>query len=192
MVEPAGSGELLDDSMLVARATRGDQHAFGELFDRHIQPVYWQAYQVVGDPDEAQDIAQETFVTAWRRLGEISIVDHSALPWLLVTARFTALNASRKRGRLRSVHLENELADNHETPSEQVEAATVREAIAAAVARLSPLDQQLFAKCIDGELTYEQAATELGVTHGSVRNRVSRLLFFNDTATTEIYTQDGE
>ena len=131
MVEPAGSGELLDDSMLVARATRGDQHAFGELFDRHIQPVYWQAYQVVGDPDEAQDIAQETFVTAWRRLGEITIVDRSALPWLLVTARFTALNASRKRGRLRSVHLENELADNHETPSEQVEAATVREAIAA-------------------------------------------------------------
>ncbi|HPU13026.1 MAG TPA: sigma-70 family RNA polymerase sigma factor [Aeromicrobium sp.] len=192
MSEPAGSGDLLDDSVLVARATSGDQHAFGALFDRHIEPVYWQAYQVVGDPDDAQDIAQETFVTAWRRLGDISIVDRSALPWLLVTARFTALNASRKRGRLRSVHLENELADSHETPSEQVEAAMVREAIAAAVARLSPLDQQLFTKCIDGELTYEQAASELGVTHGAVRNRVSRLRARLRGDLRPINTQDGE
>ena len=44
-----------------------------------------------------------------------------------------------------------------------------------AVAALSPVDQQLYALCVDGGATYEQAAQELGVSHSVVRNRIHRL-----------------
>lgn len=165
----------LDDTPLVAAARRGDTVAFTQLFNRHITAVYWQAYAVVRDADEAQDIAQDVFVTCWRRLGEITTVDGSMLPWLLVTAKYTALNAHRKRSRLRSVPLETEPSDPAPRPDHVVEADAVRSAVDSAVATLAPLDQQLFSLCIDGDLTYDQAAARLGVTHGAVRNRLSRV-----------------
>lgn len=172
-VPPAS--EPASDTALLARARRGDTAAFGALFDRHVTAVYWQAHQVVRDAGEAEDIAQDTFITAWRRLDDITIVDRSVLPWLLVTARYTALNAGRKRARLRSVPLEHDPSDPAAGPEAEVDAAAVAAAIESAVARLSPVDQRLFALCVDGDLTYDQAAAELGVTHGAVRNRVSRL-----------------
>lgn len=178
MAQPArsaSSDEPLSDAALLARARHGDTVAFGALFDRHVTAVYWQAHQVVGDPVEAEDVCQDTFVTAWRRIGDISIVDRSVLPWLMVTARYTALNAGRRRARLRSVALDHEPTDPSGGPADHVDEAAVAAAIDAAVARLSPVDQRLFELCVDGDLTYEQAAAELGVSHAAVRNRVSRL-----------------
>lgn len=175
---PAGTGSLddadpLDDAALLERARGGDRAAFGTLFDRHTTAVFWQAYQVVRDRAEAEDVTQDTFVTAWRRLDDIRLVGGSVLPWLLVTARFTGLNAGRRR--LRSLPLDHEPADPAPSPEDEVEAAAVSAAIADAVGRLHPLDQRLFALCVDGDRTYERAANELGVSHGVVRNRVSRL-----------------
>ncbi|WP_286929280.1 MULTISPECIES: RNA polymerase sigma factor [Aeromicrobium] len=173
--EPASTDAPVSDAALLARAQRGDTWAFGALFDRHVGAVYWQAHRVVGDADEAEDVCQDTFVTAWRRVDDITIVDRSILPWLMVTARYTALNAGRKRARLRAVTLEHEPADAAADPAGRVEEAAVAAAIEAAVSRLSAVDRRLFELCVDGDLTYEQAAAELGVTHGAVRNRVSRL-----------------
>ncbi|GAA3534041.1 DNA-directed RNA polymerase sigma-70 factor [Aeromicrobium flavum] len=173
--ERAPTDDPVDDAGLLARARRGDTVAFAALFDRHVSAVYWRAHQVVGDPDEAEDVTQDTFVTAWRRLDDITIVDRSVLPWLMVTARFTALNAGRRRARRRAVSLEHEPVDTGPSPTDRADAAAVAAAIEAAVARLSPVDRRLFDLCVDGDRTYEQAAAELGVTHGAVRNRVSRL-----------------
>ncbi len=175
MTEPPSESLALDDTGLVERALGGDTGSFTALFDRHIAAVYWQAYQVVREHAEAEDVAQDTFVTAWRRLSEINLVGGSVLPWLLVTAKFTALNASRKRGRLRAVPLEHEPVATGRPVAEEVAAESVAAAIAEAVGRLSAIDQQLFAACIAGEQTYDQAAQELGITHAAVRNRVSRL-----------------
>ena len=158
--------ELLDD------AISGHPYAFAALFDRHHRAVYWQAYGVVRHANDAQDITQDVFVTAWRRRTEIRVED-SLLPGLLVTARNTALNASRKRARLHAVPLVDE-ADSLGV-EDQVEAKAVRDAVERAVAVLSPIERELFTRCIDGDETYEDAATALGLTHGGVRNRVSRL-----------------
>jgi RNA polymerase sigma-70 factor (ECF subfamily) len=51
----------------------------------------------------------------------------------------------------------------------------VQEEIAKAVRNLSPVDQQLYALCLEGGASYEQAARELGVSHGAVRNRLHRV-----------------
>lgn len=172
---PAPAGAAPDDASLVAQARTGDAAAFAALFDRHVTAVFWQAYQVVRDRDEAQDVTQDTFVTAWRRLADLTVVDRSVLPWLLVTARYTALNAHRKRARLRAVPLDHDPATDAPGPESEVDAAEVAAAIEAALETLSPTDRRLFDLCVDGDLTYDQAAAELGVTHAAVRNRVSRL-----------------
>jgi len=98
------------------------------------------------------------------------------LPWLLVTARYTALNARRRSQKVsaRSIQLDADLPDDASVEDEVV-AAQVRGEIDKAVAALSPTDQRLYEMCVAGDHTYELAARELGVSHAAVRNRVSRL-----------------
>jgi len=166
---PQGDGELL------ARAAEGDRAAFGQLYDRHVRPVYWQAYAVVRDSDEAEDITQDVFITTWSKIRAINLVDESALPWLLVTARFTALNARRRTLKTRHSELDTDLSDDAPSVEDEVEGAQIRAEIDKAVATLSPTDRQLYDLCVVGDHTYELAARELGVTHAVVRNRLSRL-----------------
>jgi RNA polymerase sigma-70 factor (ECF subfamily) len=169
-------GPAPGDRELLALAAAGDRAAFGRLYDRHVRPVYWQAYSVVGDPTEAEDITQDVFITTWDKIRRISVVDESVLPWLLVTARYTALNARRRsqKARARSSRLDDDLPDESSV-EEEVVAGQVRAEIDKAVAGLSPTDRRLYDLCVVGDHTYELAARELGVTHAAVRNRVSRL-----------------
>ncbi|MFT4187704.1 MAG: sigma-70 family RNA polymerase sigma factor [Aeromicrobium sp.] len=164
------------DTTLITRARAGDRAAFGSLYDRHVRPVYWQAYGVLGDPAAAEDVAQETFVTAWRKLGSVP-TEGSLLPWLLVTARYTALNA-RRAARRRERHGAGEIPEDlpADTDVEQTAAdEDVRAEIDRAVAALPEVDRRLYELCLEDGLTYAEAAEQLGLTHSSVRNRLSRL-----------------
>jgi RNA polymerase sigma factor (sigma-70 family) len=164
------------DRVLLERAAAGDRMAFGQLYDRHVRPVYWQAYAVLRDADEAEDVTQDVFITTWGKIRQITIVDDSVLPWLLATARYTALNARRRtqRTRARTGRLDGDLPDDA-TVEGEVEAAQVRVEIEKAVAALSPTDRRLYELCVVGDHTYDLAARELGVSHAVVRNRLSRL-----------------
>ncbi|MRJ76428.1 sigma-70 family RNA polymerase sigma factor [Aeromicrobium sp. SMF47] len=167
-------GTAATDRDLLVRAAAGDRGAFGLLYDRHVRPVYWQAYAVVHDADEAQDVTQDVFITMWRKIRTITVVDESVLPWLLVTSRFTALNAGRRRMRTPFRELDPE-APADMTVEDEVEAGLVRAEIDKAAAALTPADRRLYELCVEGDHTYEMAARELGVSHAAVRNRLSRL-----------------
>lgn len=170
------STEVADDVELLTRAQEGDRLAFADLYDRHVRPVYWQAYSVVRDAGEAEEVTQDVFVTAWRRIRAITPVDGSLLPWLLVTARYTALNAYRRASRRRNDTLDDGVLEGAHSPVErEIEAAQVRAEIDKAVAALAENDRRLYELCVEGDRTYEQAARELGVTHAVVRNRLHRL-----------------
>jgi RNA polymerase sigma factor (sigma-70 family) len=180
------STEVADDVDLLTRAQEGDRRAFADLYDRHVRPVYWQAYSVVHDAGEAEEVTQDVFVTAWRRIRAITPVDGSLLPWLMVTARYTALNASRRASRRqRSDPLDDDVLESGterrlpaagDSPVErEIEAAQVRAEIDKAVAALAENDRRLYELCVEGDRTYEQAARELGVSHAVVRNRLHRL-----------------
>lgn len=155
---------MADDLATLHKAQRGDRMAFGELYDRHVRPVYWQAYALVGDRQTAEDVTQEVFATSWRKIRLITPVDGSVLPWLLTTTRLTAYNAGRHEARRRHDPLDHEPAARGGVEDE-VEAALVRAEIDKAVAALSPTDQRLYELCVDGAASYEQAARALGVSH---------------------------
>lgn len=173
----SATAEVADDVELLTRAQEGDRSAFADLYDRHVRPVYWQAYSVVHDAGEAEEVTQDVFVTAWRRIRAITPVDGSLLPWLMVTARYTALNASRRASRRqRSDPLDDDVLRSTDSPVErEIEAAQVRAEIDKAVAALAENDRRLYELCVEGDRTYEQAARELGVSHAVVRNRLHRL-----------------
>lgn len=181
---------LPNDRELLGRAVRGDRLAFDQLYLRHVRPVYWQAYAVVRNEYDAEDTTQEVFITAWKKIAGIRVVDDSLLPWLLVTARYTALNKRRQIQR-DAAHLQSLDRDLPDASMGVDEAAAHEELLARVgkfVAALSETDRHLYDLCINGDRTYAEAADELGVTHGAIRNRVSRI---RQRLRTDIYVLRG-
>jgi RNA polymerase sigma-70 factor (ECF subfamily) len=93
---PAGASD--SDAALTMRAAKGDHAAFNVFVQRHQEALYRFIRRYVGDADEAYDLLQETFVSAWQALGRYDPA-RPAPTWL----RRIALNKCRDWGRRRTV-----------------------------------------------------------------------------------------
>jgi RNA polymerase sigma factor (sigma-70 family) len=90
------------DAELVERARAGDQAAFGALYDNWFDRVYDLAFRVVRDTSAAADVAQDTFLVAWRQLDGLTDPDAFG-GWIRRIARNTALNRRKKDQRAQPV-----------------------------------------------------------------------------------------
>lgn len=171
------SRETPSDQALVAAASRGDQHAYRELYRAYVRPVFWLAHGLLGTRADAEDVTQETFLAAWRKLPGLQLQGESLLPWLVTICRFQCANRIRRLQRDRA-HL-SEAADERVPATvsveDQVVTTDLAERILAEVGSLSPLDQQIFRLCAAEGYAYQAAADRLGVSHAVVRNRLSRI-----------------
>ncbi|MGP6171255.1 RNA polymerase sigma factor [Microbacterium sp. A196] len=166
-----------EDQELAARAARGDQSAFRVLYRAHVRPVYWIAHGILGTATDAEDVTQETFIVAWRKLPSLDLVGDSLLPWLATICRFQAANRLRQQRRERA-HTADAVDDalpSSVNLEEQVITAALAERITTEIGTLSVLDQEIFRLCATEGYAYQAAATELGVSHAVVRNRLSRV-----------------
>jgi len=167
--------DVIDDRALVARAAGGSEVAYRELYRAYARPVYWIAFGLVGDAADAEDVVQETFVVAWRKIPSLRLEGESLLPWLATVCRLQAQNRLRARRRHSShAALSDEIPSAVDVEAQVVQAHTVS-AILAEVDRLSDLDREIFRLCAAEGYGYEAAAVSLGVSHGTVRNRLSRI-----------------
>src|SRR5262245_25079774 len=90
-------GAVMDSSeALTARARSGDQEAFRQIFDRYARPIISFVYDMVGQRDLAEELAQETFVRAYKSLGALK--DETKLStWLFGIAKNVARESLRTR-----------------------------------------------------------------------------------------------
>ena len=86
------------DSELVQRSLLGDREAFGQIVSRYQALICSLAYSATGSLGQSEDLAQETFITAWKRLGHLR-QQHSLRAWLCGIARNRIKNALRREGR---------------------------------------------------------------------------------------------
>ncbi len=104
----------LADRQLVTRALSGEPDAYGELVRRHQAAVYGAIYRLVGDRQEALDLAQDVFVRAYGALGSFD-AERSFAAWVGRIAVNTALNWLRRR-RLPTVPLGGERGPDDREP----------------------------------------------------------------------------
>ena len=166
-----------DDATLVAQAAGGSEHAFRALYRAYVRPVYWVAHRLVGNAHDAEDVTQETFLVAWRKLPGLELACDSLLPWLVTVCRFQAANRIRaqRRDRENTTAAADESLPSAVNVEQQVIDAEFADRILQEVAGLSPLDRDIFRLCATEGYAYQAAAEELGVAHGVVRNRLSRI-----------------
>ena len=149
-------------------AVRGD---LGEIFRRDYRRVVEVAARVLGSPDQAEDVAQDVFLS----FGRTSVPGGEARGWLCVAAAHTALNLLRS-GRRRAVREETASAAND--PVERDVADTVvtleeRSRVRAALARL-PRKQAVALVLRHSGLSYAEVAAALDLSPGSVGTTVRR------------------
>ncbi|KDA05755.1 DNA-directed RNA polymerase subunit sigma-24 [Microbacterium sp. CH12i] len=166
-----------EDQEWAARAAAGDESAFRALYRAHVRPVYWIAHGIVGTAEDAEDVTQETFVVAWGKLPTLELVGESILPWLATICRFQAANRLRQRRRdqAHTTDAADETLADTVNVEEQVITAALAARITAEIGTLSDLDQEIFRLCAAEGYAYHVAATELGISHAVVRNRLSRV-----------------
>jgi RNA polymerase sigma-70 factor (ECF subfamily) len=166
----------VDESTLIQRAVRGDAAAWEPLVLAHQQAVFRLAYLLLGDADDAEDIAQETFLRAWNHLKRFDAA-RTLRPWLFSIAANLSSNRRRSAGR----YLTALTRAFREQPRETLlEEANTRNAEAnelwLAVQRLDVVDQQVIYLRYFLELPVAETAEALQVAEGTVKSRLSRAL----------------
>ena len=173
----------MQDELLIRRAQHGDADAFEQLLLEHQKNVYNLCYRMAGNPDDAMDLSQETFLRAWRCLDQYQFASAFST-WLYRLCSNICIDFLRKRRRQQTVPLTFEDADGEEQtyavpdaqplPEEQVELKLTHETLAAAMAQLLPEHRAVLQLRVVNEMSYEQIADVLDIQIGTVKSRLSR------------------
>jgi RNA polymerase sigma-70 factor (ECF subfamily) len=160
--------EGLDES-LVAAAQAGSTEAFSRLVERHQQAVRAFLRRACGDWALADDLAQETFLAAWPRIGRLR-TGASVRAWLCGIAYRKHLTARRSAARGRS----RDTAWEAERTQPAAGVLDDRLTLQAAMADLPPDQRACVALCLAGDFSHAEAAEALDLPLGTVKSHVAR------------------
>ncbi len=168
---------------LVQRAQRGDLGAYDDLIRKYQERIYGLAYHLTSNHEEANDIAQETFIKAWKALRGFK-GDASFYTWLYRIAYNHTLNHLKSR-RVRTPHLSlNDLDVNAEndpdlvalasdrTPHRDANLSELSERLNTALQKLSEEHRTVVTLHDIEGLPHEEIARIVGVNSGTVRSRL--------------------
>jgi RNA polymerase sigma-70 factor (ECF subfamily) len=175
MAEATGDTDL----ELVERHRYGDQAAFEQIYRRHAEMVFNLAIRMTGDPEEAADVSQETFLRVHRYCARFR-GQSSLKTWIYrVTvnccrSRFRRNQTWRTRILSGSLERVEQVPDTRRGPEDRTVARDRGEAVMRALQRLpSPFREAVVLRDLEG-LTYEEVARVLGIRIGTVRSRIAR------------------
>jgi RNA polymerase sigma-70 factor (ECF subfamily) len=165
-------GDAPPEATLVAAARDGDRAAFDRLVRAHFGGVYGVLFRMVGNHEDAEDLAQETFVRAWKALGGFR-AEAPLRPWLTRIAVRLAMDHFRARGRGAAVVQLDAFSELTQAAGDQPVARLNQRELEAAMARavehLPPrLRAALVLRVLEGR-EYDEVATALDLRPNTVR-----------------------
>lgn len=161
----AYEGAADDDHDLLERARTGDAGAFEDLVKRHQKPVYGLAMRMLRDHDDADDIAQRTFLRAWNHLTDFE--GRCAFrSWLFRICMNLCKNHHRDRKRFVDTDDPPELVEEA-VGAERLEREEVLEKLRAAVATLPPKQRATVEMRVYQALPFKEIAAALDTTENA-------------------------
>jgi RNA polymerase sigma-70 factor, ECF subfamily len=171
-----------EDQRLISDCLQGHAEAFGELVLRYQDRLYNTVYRLVGNAEDAKDVAQEALIHAFQSLGSFK-GDSLFFTWLYRIAVNTAISWKRKQRNMLRLHSDREGEEGRRepvddslgiSPSHALEQAEEERRVQTALARLSPEHRAvLILKDLEGQ-KYEVMAAVLEVPVGTIRSRLHR------------------
>lgn len=172
----------LFENEIIQSVLKGSVNDFEKLVTAYEKNVYNLALRMVGDPEDAADMTQETFIKAYRALGSFR-GDSKFSSWLYRIASNVCLDFLRSRSRHPQVSLSTvdeddratfELPDMRQNPEEQLMKKLGMEAVRRGLEQLPEQQRQILVLRELGGLSYAELAQTLGLEEGTVKSRIFR------------------
>jgi RNA polymerase sigma-70 factor (ECF subfamily) len=173
-----------DDAAAIARARGGDSEAFRLLVERHSRSVYKVAYRVTGNPEDAEDVVQETFLKAYRQLDRFE-ERASFGTWLHRIAWNCSVDLLRSRPKREQAEETETLEQLGSTttpvtgttaasPERLMASVQVGDRVRAAMERLSPLERAAFVMRHYEGRTIDEISRALQIRENAAKHSVFR------------------
>lgn len=172
-----------DIERLVRHAQDGDRDAFTRLVDIFKTKIYNYVLRMLGDPDTAEDVAQEAFIKAYSSLVDFRGAS-SFQTWLYRIAGNLAIDTMRRR-KYRQGHVsldqpldtgdgevDREIEDERAGPERQLQSAQLKQKVDEAILKLSPKLRTVILLYELQGLSYEDIARVVGAPLGTVKSRL--------------------
>jgi len=166
---------MKDQENIIARARRGDADAFEQLVVAYRDQVFRLALRMCGNEADADEVAQEAFLSAWKALPNFR-GDSQFSTWLYQLTSHAAIDLMR-RGKRQSAPediTEVSAPDPGPSPQQQAERSETRQAVRDAMGQLSPEYRQIVVLRFLQELSYEEIGAVLKLPPGTVKSRLNR------------------
>jgi RNA polymerase sigma-70 factor, ECF subfamily len=167
----------ISDAECVRRLQQGETNAFEILVRRHQKTIFNLVYRMLGDYDEAAEIAQEAFLSAYRAIGGFR-GDANFSTWLYRIAlnHATTRRRSMAHWQQHTVPIETTepVGDNHLDPAAMVEQKEIQERVQKALNSLEPDDAAIILLKDLQDMPYEEVARILEIPLGTVKSRLHR------------------
>ena len=167
----------IDESAVVTAARDGDQSAFGVLVRQYQRRAYAVAYSVVGNREDSLELAQESFVRAYRAIDRFDPTK-PFYPWLYRIVKNTCFNHLKKKKRRAETSLDKLMAagydaqDSSRNPQDMAELGDLKRAVHAAMELLTADQQEIIRLRHFLELSYSEIAACLDIPQGTVMSRL--------------------
>ena len=159
----------------------GDESALAALYDGWAERVHTLAFWILNDPDEAEDVVEETFWQAWRTAGRYDNKRGASSTWLIMIARSRALDRLRSRRRWADLSTtpgnagmmrETTSALSTKTPDVHSESVEREAALALALEGLPPDQRRMIDLAFFGGLSHSEIAEQTSEPLGTVKTRI--------------------
>ncbi|MDB6038816.1 MAG: hypothetical protein JWM99_2657 [Verrucomicrobiales bacterium] len=175
--------QLDPDAALMLRVKQGDAEAFEELVEKYKRPVLNLVYRMIGDPTEAEDLAQNVFVQVFKSADRYR-VSAKFSTWLFTIARNLCLNEIRRRKRHPADSLDAPSFNDEEprqyqdqktaAPSENLAESELISKIEEAVHELPENQRTALLLFRDRELAYEDISEVIGCSLSATKSLIHR------------------
>lgn len=168
------------DPKLLARVARGDQEAFGQLYDHSSTLLFTLASRILNNRDEAAELLQDVYLEVWRKVAKYDVGRGSPIAWLVTLTRSRAIDRLRARASrgqpIVADSLEHPLAsvtpEVSPSPYEAREDTEIRQLMAKAILDLPLPQQQAIEMAFYQGLTHTEIAAKLNQPLGTVKTRI--------------------
>ncbi len=159
------------DGELVAQALRGQSEAFGILVSRYMRPGYLVALSVTGNPEDAEDVAQDSFVVALKRLEDCRDPDRFG-GWFLTIVRNRSRNLLRRERLRRGEDVAPDLSPDPGGPEKDLRRWEIRRRLEEGLVGLSDVRREvLLLHDLEG-WKHREIGEKLGIPDGTVRSHL--------------------